>query len=455
MADRVRRSVEKNAFILCAAMIFVSMIGCVAMIAAFDMIALRRENADAAADIAPRVEEALRRGDAAGALRGVPSIRYAKLHAADGSLIAETPAPLPAREGLAARFASRFASSEIICSTLASGETFCSETSTAPVEYRLAWWLGVLAATAVAALALAIATALSLRRTIARAPSPMIEVVDRVVSERDYSQRIPPMSGALGSAAASVNSLIAQMQEREAALRKRTVDLEAVNKELESFAYAVSHDLRRPLGSIDGFTQALTEDYSESLDDTGREWLGWIREGCRQMKELIEGLLAMAALARAELELEPVDLSSIARSVAEGLRKQAPERQVRFEVVDGARVVGDPRLLRAVVENLMNNAFKFTRGRDEARIEFGVVKSGNEPAFYVRDNGAGFDASHASKMFRPFQRLHSSTEFEGTGIGLATVQKIISRHGGRAWAEGEVGKGATIFFTAGAQEVRP
>jgi hypothetical protein len=157
----------------------------------------------------------------------------------------------------------------------------------------------------------------------------------------------------------------------------------------------------------------------------------------------------MARLSRADIAHADVDLSSIARSVADQLQQKAPDRQVKFDIGEGARTVGDPRLLRAVVENLMGNAFKFTRNRADARIEFGIVPNEGGPAFYVRDNGAGFDASQAARMFRPFQRLHSNREFEGTGIGLATVQKIVMRHGGKAWAEGEVGKGATVYFTAG------
>jgi signal transduction histidine kinase len=205
----------------------------------------------------------------------------------------------------------------------------------------------------------------------------------------------------------------------------------------------VSHDLRAPLGSIDGFSYAIQLDYADRLDDTARDYLTWIRKGCVQMRDLIEGLLQMSRLARAEVQREPVDLTEIARGVAGDLQQSDPNRDVQFEIHDNVRAVGDQRLLHAVVENLMSNAWKFTRKRKPARIEFG--SSGG--AFYVRDNGAGFDPSHASKMFQPFQRLHSSREFEGTGIGLATVQKIIERHGGRAWAEGEVGKGATIYFT--------
>ena len=224
------------------------------------------------------------------------------------------------------------------------------------------------------------------------------------------------------------------------------LELRSALKELDAFAYSVSHDLRAPLGSIDGFTHARELDYGDKFDETAREYLGWIRQAASQMRELIDGLLQMSRLSRADLQQKPVDLSSIAHNVADALRQAEPERPVRFEIRDGVRATGDERLLRSVMENLMSNAWKFTRKRDDAKIEFGT--SGG--AFYVRDNGAGFDPSHAAKMFRPFQRLHSSREFEGTGIGLATVQKIIERHGGRAWAEGEVGKGATIYFTTGA-----
>jgi light-regulated signal transduction histidine kinase (bacteriophytochrome) len=163
------------------------------------------------------------------------------------------------------------------------------------------------------------------------------------------------------------------------------------------------------------------------------------------MRDLIDGLLQMTRLTRLELQREPVDLSGIAQSVAESLQQGSPERTVRFDIRNGVRTIGDERLLRAVLENLMSNAWKFTRHKADARIEFGEQGG----AYYVRDNGAGFDPVHASKMFRPFQRLHSMREFEGTGIGLATVQKIVERHGGRAWAEGEVDKGATIYFTTG------
>lgn len=321
--------------------------------------------------------------------------------------------------------------------------TVCIETTAIPLARALSPILTAAMLAAGAAVLLGVLAATWIGRSVASPLGRIADVVDRASRERDWSLRVPPATGDQGRIAASVNGLLAQMQERDVAIRRRTTELEALNKELESFAYSVSHDLRAPLGSIDGFTQALETDYAHLYDDTAREYIGWVREGCSQMRELIDGLLQMTRLARSELEHEQVDLSSIAQSIAETLQQSSPARAVKFDIRQGVRATGDARLLRAVLENLMTNAWKFTRNRDEAHIEFGV----RDGAFFVRDNGAGFDPSHAAKMFRPFQRLHSSREFEGTGIGLATVQKIVERHGGRAWAEGEVGKGATIYFT--------
>jgi len=246
-----------------------------------------------------------------------------------------------------------------------------------------------------------------------------------------------------------------EMREREVALRRRTIELEEANKDLESFASAVSHDLRAPLGSILGFSQALEEDYLGTLDDVGKECVQWIRKSAEQMQQLIDGLMQMARLSRAEVQRSDVDLSAMAREIAAALRRAHPERTVDFAIADGVVATGDERLLRSVLENLIGNAWKFTGKLDAARIEVGVCQDDGCPAYYVRDNGAGFDPEHAAKMFRPFQRLHSEKEFGGTGIGLATVQKIVQRHGGRTWAEGEPGRGATIYFTTGAGEEVP
>lgn len=224
-------------------------------------------------------------------------------------------------------------------------------------------------------------------------------------------------------------------------------ELELKNKELDAFSYSVAHDLRAPLRSIDGFSQALLEDYAEKLDDMGQQYLRYVRESAQQMAELIDNLLDLSRITRSELVRGPLDLTSIAHEVTGRLRRQNPKQAVSVVVADGLLAEGDARLLTVVFENLLGNARKFSSKRADATIEVGVVDRDARRAFFVRDNGAGFDMAYAAKLFGVFQRLHSSAEFEGTGIGLATVQRIIHRHGGRVWAEGEVGRGATFFFT--------
>jgi two-component system, NtrC family, sensor kinase len=223
-------------------------------------------------------------------------------------------------------------------------------------------------------------------------------------------------------------------------------ELKLKNDELESFSYSVAHDLRAPLRSIDGFSLALLEDCGENLNEDGKQYLRYVRESAQHMARLIDDLLALSRVTRAELDRGETDLSSIARSVAERLARAAPDRQVELLLADRLVANCDGRLLTIVFENLIGNAWKFTGKRSNARIEIGTTGE-NPQTYFVRDNGAGFDMSYASKLFGVFQRLHSAAEFEGTGIGLATVQRIIRRHGGRIWAEGEVGCGATFFFT--------
>lgn len=390
---------------------------------------------DARAEIAASVAAAFAEGRSAAS-----GIRSVKRYDGGGRVVSEWTAPggrVPLY-GLAARLLPP----EVTCNS-ASGGMLCVETAPVPLARRLRSIAVAGAAGLAAAALLGLLAATLIARQLGTPLRRIADVVDRAARERAYSMRVDPATGDLGRVSRSINELLAQIQERDVAIRRRTLELEAANKELESFAYSVSHDLRAPLGSIDGFVQALDMDYGHLYDETGKEYIGWVREACRQMRDLIDGMLQMSRLARAEINRQPVDLSAIAHSVADSLRQRDPQRPVRFDIGEGVRTYGDERLLRAVVENLMANAWKFTRNRPEARIEFGV----HDGAYYVRDNGAGFDPSHAAKMFRPFQRLHSSREFEGTGIGLATVQKIVERHGGRAWAEGEVEKGATIYFT--------
>ncbi|HEY9602609.1 MAG TPA: PAS domain S-box protein, partial [Allocoleopsis sp.] len=234
----------------------------------------------------------------------------------------------------------------------------------------------------------------------------------------------------------------------ECRVQERTAELEATNKELEAFSYSVSHDLRAPLRGIDGFSQALLDRYNDQLDDKGKHYLQRIRAGTQRMGELIDDLLQLSRVTRSEMHRTTVDLSAIAREIARELHSSQPERQVEFAIASELIVDGDARLLRIVLENLLNNAWKFTSSRSHACIELGVMlQSPAKPAYFVRDNGAGFDMAYVNKLFGAFQRLHSSTQFPGTGIGLATVQRIIHRHGGRVWAEGEVDRGAIVYFT--------
>jgi signal transduction histidine kinase len=209
----------------------------------------------------------------------------------------------------------------------------------------------------------------------------------------------------------------------------------------------VSHDLRAPLRSIDGFSQILVEDKSEALGADGRQLLGRVRLAANRMGHLIDDLLALSRATRHELVASDVDLDRIAQGVVDELRAGDRSRDVDVRIDSPANAVGDPRLLRVVLTNLLGNSWKFTRGRDPAHIRFGAEHSNGEATFFVRDDGVGFDPQYASKLFGAFQRLHGADEFEGTGIGLATVQRIIRRHGGRVWAEGEPGKGATFYFT--------
>ena len=226
-------------------------------------------------------------------------------------------------------------------------------------------------------------------------------------------------------------------------------DLEQKNRELETFSYAVSHDLRAPVRRIDGFSRALLESHAAALDDGGRRFLGNIREATEHMSELIDDMLHLAQVTRAELRRLPVDLSGAVQAALRQLAETEPDRRVEYVVRPGLEVEGDPRLLRVAVENLVGNAWKFSVGREPARIEFGVVSAHAEPAYFVRDNGAGFDMAYADRLFTPFQRLHSARHFKGTGVGLATVQRIVQRHGGRVWADGVPDQGATFWFTLG------
>jgi signal transduction histidine kinase len=268
----------------------------------------------------------------------------------------------------------------------------------------------------------------------------------------DLSHAFSRMTADLKTVTASKIDLESEVEQRkkaEEALRQSTIELATANKELEAFSYSVSHDLRAPLRSIDGFSQALLEDYAHKLDEQGKNYLQRVRSATQRMGDLIDDLLILSRVTRSEMKLQTVDLSTLANSIAAELKKTQPERSVEFVITPGLSANGDAHLLRLLLENLLGNAWKFTAKRAKAKIEFGASRVNGRRAFLVRDDGAGFDMTYVDKLFTPFQRLHSGNEFPGTGIGLATVQRIVNRHGGRVWAEGEVEKGATVYFMLG------
>ncbi|MDQ3364529.1 MAG: ATP-binding protein [Myxococcota bacterium] len=238
-----------------------------------------------------------------------------------------------------------------------------------------------------------------------------------------------------------------RVHERTAELEQATLKLEGMNAELEAFGYSVSHDLRAPLRALDGFSKRVLASASERLTETERGELQRVRVAAQRMAQLIDDMLNLSRLTRAALTPKPIELGSIAREVCDELRRTNPERDVEVSIDDAMEVTADPRMLRIALDNLIGNAWKFSRGRARARLEIGCTRTAGRTVYHVRDDGVGFDPKYASKLFFPFQRLHSSREFEGTGIGLATVQRIVRRHGGEIWATSAPGAGATFSFT--------
>jgi len=246
---------------------------------------------------------------------------------------------------------------------------------------------------------------------------------------------------------AKVTRDMTERKQNEERIQTQNNRLESANKELEAFCYSVSHDLRTPLRSIDGFSQALLEDCANQLDKQGKGHLQRIRQSAKRMADLIDDLLNLSKVTPAEISTQSVDISAMADSIVDDLRIRDPHRIVSFTILRGLRGEADRRLLRIVLEHLLGNAWKFTSRRENAHIEFGWTGNNGKSAYFVRDNGVGFDTTYASKLFGAFQRLHSTNEFPGKGIGLATVQRIILRHGGEVWADAKVDRGATFYFT--------
>lgn len=328
------------------------------------------------------------------------------------------------------------------------------------LELRERQWryAGIVAAVLAASFALAVALSRVVERTIS---DPILKLADtaRTVSARkDYSVRAHAAGrDEIGGLVTTFNEMLDQIEaqnmdleqarnELEKRVEARTRELASSNQELEAFSYSVSHDLRAPLRAIDGFSKALLERCQESIDERGRHYLQRVRAGTQRMADLIDDMLGLARISRRELNRQGIDVSDIAGRVAAELASRQPDQSVRVDVEAGLYAYADPRLATILLENLLGNAWKFSSRTAEPRVEVGRL-DGAAATFFVRDNGAGFDMAYADKLFGAFQRLHSEAEFEGTGIGLATVQRIVSRHGGRVWAEAELGKGATFYFT--------
>jgi PAS domain S-box-containing protein len=254
--------------------------------------------------------------------------------------------------------------------------------------------------------------------------------------------------------ASSIARDISGQRFREAALRRHADDLEHANQNLDTFTYSVSHDLRAPLRAMSGYSTALLDEYGAVLEETGRGYAERIQAAGSQMTALIDDLLRLSRVLRADMHIQTVDLGAEVARITEDLRREGPDRSVQVEIERPVQAQADRALIRTVLENLVGNAWKFTSRRDHALIKFGTMPAADsDTCCYVRDNGAGFDPAYVKKLFTPFERLHTIREFPGTGVGLASVRQIVERHGGHVWAEGAVGEGATFYFTLNAKEI--
>lgn len=301
----------------------------------------------------------------------------------------------------------------------------------------------------------AIAVSSAFRRSVAQPIIQLADTAQKISREKDYSTRFRPAArnDEVAVLIDSFNDMLEELHKAHDELEQRVVErtrqLTSANRELEAFSYSVSHDLRGPLEALTGFTYVFSKQYGPRLDKQGRDLIEHIRSSGKRMNELINDLLNLSRMSSQPIHTEKIDLSEMARSVVQELQRSAPERNVEFVTSPTEEAEGDPHLLRVVMENLLRNAWKYTSRHANARIEFGRVERDGRSAYFVRDDGSGFDPRSAERLFEPFQRLHSAAEFPGDGVGLATVKRIIQRHGGEVWAQGEVEQGATFYFTLG------
>ena len=316
----------------------------------------------------------------------------------------------------------------------------------------------------------AMLAARGIQRSISRPVASLAEAAKAVSQEHNYTVRVPPTgtNDELGLLVDTFNEMLTRIQVRESEVeagnqryerlteelerrvQQRTAELESTNKELEAFTYSVSHDLRAPLRRIDGFAKLLVDEYSAELPDEARHYLGRVRDGARQMGMLVDDLLNLARLGRQDVKLQVAGLSSIVQRVTTSLQRDAEGRDIDWQIQPLPFVECDPALIEVVFTNLISNAMKYTRPRTRAVIQVGSIEQDGHPVIYVRDNGVGFSMKYADKLFGVFQRLHRAEDFEGTGVGLATVQRILHKHAGTIWAEAELDKGACFYFTLGA-----